>query len=112
MKWFAKIVLFGALSLGLAGCLAGTSAAAHVAADGWLAQLILGFWHGLIAPLTFSMAMFGQFFPKLMRALPYSFWGPWYAYDGREAGFAYNMGYCFGLFLIPSFLIARPKILL
>jgi hypothetical protein len=111
MKWFGKIVVFGALALGLSGCLAGSHAAAEMASNGWLGQLFLGFWHGFIAPITFSMGLFEQFFPRLFHALPYTLWGPWAAFDGAQAGFAYNMGFCFGLFFLPSFVFARPKIL-
>lgn len=111
MKRIGKIVLFGVLALTLCGCLPGSHGAAAVGSGGWLAHLMLGFWHGMVAPLTFAMEMASKFAPDFVRSLPYGLWGPWYAFDSGEAGFAYNMGFCFGLFFLPSFVFVRPRIL-
>ena len=112
MKRFLTFVLLGVIALTLTGCLAGSPEADQLVSTGWPGSLILGFWHGLIAPLSFLMEQLQNNYPGVLHTLPYEFWGPWHIYDTHNASFVYNIGFCFGLFFLPSFIWARPKILM
>jgi hypothetical protein len=112
MKSFGKVLLFGVLALSLTACLAGSREASNMSATGWVPSLLIGFWHGLIAPITFIMKGLATYYPDQLHVLPYIFWGPWEVYDGHLAGFVYNFGFCFGLLLPPALIWARPKVLM
>lgn len=90
MKPSAKAVALTILLLALAACVAGSGDSAHAADGGFLSQLLLGFWHGLIGPVTLLVELVGRFLPHLL---------PWKAhlYETKAAGVAYDLGFYFGL---------------
>ncbi len=102
MSRVGTIVVVCALGLFLAGCIAGTPEATNVMAAGDGAALVLGFWHGMIAPVTFLVSMVGVYHPGLIA-------GGVRVYQGATVGFSYNLGFCFGLFFWPFFLLWRPR---
>ena len=81
--------LFG-LVIALAACAAGSSESQHAASGGVLSQLLLGFWHGLIAPVMLIVEVIDKFVPKLL---------PWSVkfYEARGTGVVYDVGFYFGL---------------
>ena len=83
----------------LAACAAGTPEADHAAAGGALSLLVLGFWHGLIAPVTLIVEVLRKFAPSVVHL-------PWHMYGGH-AGVAYDIGFYFGLAGGPTFLGSR-----
>lgn len=98
MRPFATALLFGALVLILAACAAGTPDASHAQAGGPLSQLVLGFWHGLIAPITLIVEIIRRYVPGVLNL-------PWRMYGGDSV--PYDIGFYFGLAGGPSFLIWR-----
>ena len=104
MKPIAKPVRLGVLAVGLAlsltACAAGTPDATHTAAGGPLSELVLGFWHGLIAPITLLVEVIHRYIPGV---IPLS----WRLYQGSGVGVPYDIGFYFGLAGGPSFLFWR-----
>ena len=100
MRPFATAALLGAVALSLAACAAGTPDASHAAAEGPLSQLVLGFWHGLIAPITLLIEVVRRYLPGVV---PWNF----RLYEGEAAGVPYDIGFYFGLAGGPSFLFWR-----
>jgi len=86
--------------LALGACVAGSAESAHAASGGFLGQLLLGLWHGIIAPLMLIVEVINHFFPRLL---------PWSArfYETKGTGIAYDIGFYFGL--IGSPLIASRR---
>lgn len=86
LKW--TFLLCGALAL--SGCIAGSEASHHAAAGGFLLQILLGFWHGVIAPVALIVELINHFAPSLL---------PWHAqlYETHGTGVAYDIGFYFGL---------------
>jgi hypothetical protein len=81
--------------LAVSACAAGTEASHHAAQNGPLSQLLLGFWHGIIAPIT----LIGEIINKLSPgALPWKFG----FYEGRETSVVYDVGFFVGIFVGPS----------
>jgi len=79
------------LMLALSACVAGSTESEHAASSGGLlSQLLLGVWHGLIAPLMLVIEVIDQFFPHLL---------PWTVrfYEARGTGVVYDVGFYFGL---------------
>jgi hypothetical protein len=74
----------------LGGCIAGSEASHHAADGGFLMQLILGIWHGFIAPVTLIVEIINHFASKLL---------PWRAqlYEVHGTGVAYDIGFYLGL---------------
>jgi hypothetical protein len=83
------IVIAPALLL-LGACAAGSAASHHAAGQGALYQFILGFWHGVIAPVTLIVEIVNKLAPK---ALPWRF----HLYETQAAGVAYDIGFYLGL---------------
>jgi hypothetical protein len=84
-----------ALLLAVSACAAGSDASHHAAQSGVLQELLLGFWHGLIAPFT----LIGEIIDKLAPgALPWKF----RFYEGRDTDVIYDVGFFVGLFGGPS----------
>ena len=100
MRTLAFLALFGAVALTLAACAAGTPDASHAATEGPISQLVLGFWHGLIAPITLLVEVVHRYVPGVV---PWS----WRLYEGEAAGVPYDIGFYFGLAGGPSFLFWR-----
>ena len=85
-----KLALAGAALVALSACVAGSSEAQHAAEGGDLSLLILGFWHGLIAPVTVIIEVINRFAPHII---------PWKAqiYEIKATGVAYDVGFYFGM---------------
>jgi hypothetical protein len=90
MKRALTVVGLIALGLVLAACAAGSGEAEHAASGGVLSQLLLGFWHGLIAPVMLIIEVIDKFAPHLL---------PWNVkfYEARGTGVIYDIGFYFGL---------------
>lgn len=95
-----KILAVAVLAAGLSACVAGSGEAAHAAGGGAISQILLGFWHGVIAPLTLLGEIINHFAPHLL---------PWKVgfYETRAAGVAYDFGFFLGLAGAPSFIGSR-----
>jgi hypothetical protein len=98
MRPLATALLLGAIAAVLAACAAGTPDASQTAAGGPLSQLVLGFWHGLIAPITLLVEVIHRYAPGILNL-------PWHMYGGSSA--PYDIGFYFGLAGGPSFLFWR-----
>jgi hypothetical protein len=99
MKRFYQIAVFAVVAASLAACAAGSPDARQAAAGGPIPELILGFWHGLIAPITLIVEIIHRYVPGV---LPFS----WRMYQG-EAGVPYDIGFYVGLAGGPSFIFSR-----
>ena len=90
MKRILIFVGLAGLALTLAACAAGSAESQHAASGGVLSQLLLGFWHGLIAPLMLIVEVVNKFAPHLL---------PWDVrfYESRGTGVVYDVGFYFGL---------------
>jgi hypothetical protein len=95
-----KIVLAIGTTLLLAACAAGTPDAARTASEGPISLIVLGFWHGLIAPITLIVEVVRKFFPGV---LPLN----WHLYETGAASVPYDVGFYFGLAGGPGILISR-----
>jgi hypothetical protein len=92
-----KLSLCALLILALSACAAGTDASHQAAHAGALSEIILGFWHGLIAPI----ALIGEVIDKLApKALPWSF----RFYEIENSGVIYDVGFFVGLVAGPTLL--------
>jgi hypothetical protein len=93
-----KIPLRGAclaLLLAVSACAAGTNASHQAVQSGVLSELLLGFWHGLMAPFT----LIGEIIDRLAPgALPWKF----RFYESRDTSVIYDVGFFVGLFGGPS----------
>jgi hypothetical protein len=99
MKPVANALLFSAIALLLVACAAGTPDASQAAAGGPLSQLVLGFWHGLIAPITLLVEVIHRYAPSVLSL-------PWHMYGGSSS-VPYDVGFYFGLAGGPSFFFWR-----
>ena len=91
-----------ALLLLLAGCAAGTHDASQAASAGLVSQLVLGFWHGIIAPLTLLVEVIRRFLPGV---IPW----PWHMFETGSTSVPYDVGFYFGITSGPSFLFLRRR---
>lgn len=89
MNHALKIGVGMAVVLALSACVAGSGEAQHAAAGGTLSQLLLGVWHGIIAPVTLIVEIINKLAPHVL---------PWQAqlYE-KDSGVAYDVGFYFGL---------------
>jgi hypothetical protein len=98
-----KRVLIGlcaaAVVLALSACVAGSGESQHAVAGGVLLQALLGFWHGVIAPVTLIGEIINRFAPHAL---------PWTVrlYEARGTGVAYDVGFYLGLAGGPSLVFA------
>ena len=90
------------LALFLAACAAGSPDARQAAGGGPLSLLVLGFWHGLIAPVTLIIEVIQRFFPGVL-PIPQ----PWHLYEASAASVPYDVGFYFGLAGGPTFAYSR-----
>jgi hypothetical protein len=88
--------------LALGACTAGSAEAGHAASGGLVAQFLLGFWHGLIGPVTLIGEIINRFLPHLL---------PWQVrlYETKASGVAYDVGFYLGLAGGPSFALGRRR---
>jgi hypothetical protein len=102
MKQVARIACAAAAVLLLGACVAGSGESQHAAAGGWLSQLLLGFWHGVIAPVTLIGEIINAFAPHAL---------PWTVrlYETKGAKVAYDVGFYLGLAGGPSILFTRGR---
>lgn len=91
-----------ALALLLAACAAGSPDARQAAGGGPLTLLVLGFWHGLIAPITLIIEVIQRFFPGVL-PIPQQ----WHLYETSAASVPYDVGFYFGLAGGPTFAYSR-----
>lgn len=100
MRNVAKIAGAVAVVLTLSACVAGSGESQHAAEGGMLAQLLLGFWHGIIAPVTLIGEIINRFAPHVL---------PWtvHLYETKASGVAYDVGFYFGLMGGPSIIWTR-----
>ena len=89
MRKFGVIVVVTCSALLLAACAAGSAESSHAMAGGVLSQLVLGFWHGLIAPLTLLVEVIRKLAPGVVP------W-PWRLYELKNTSVAYDVGFYFG----------------
>lgn len=90
------------LALLLAACAAGSPDARQAASGGPLTLLVLGFWHGLIAPITLIIEVIQRFFPGVL-PIPQQ----WHLYETGAASVPYDVGFYFGLAGGPTFAYSR-----
>lgn len=96
----AKIVVFGVLALALAACAAGSPEAHQAVAGGPIALLALGFWHGIIAPITLIVEILNTFAPGVIPV-------HWHMYEPSAVSMPYDVGFYFGLAGGPSLFFIR-----
>ena len=92
-------VLITALAVTLTACAAGSPDAAAAAAGGPISQLILGFWHGIIAPITLIIELIHRFLPGVLNL-------NWHMYQAPGSA-PYDVGFFFGLGGGPTVLFSR-----
>jgi hypothetical protein len=102
MKRSVAIVVAASVLLVLAACAAGSPDSHHAAAGGALSQLVLGFWHGVIAPITLLIEVIRRFAPGL---LPW----PWHLYEASGTGVPYDVGFFFGITGGPTLFWSRRR---
>jgi hypothetical protein len=90
MNRFRSLALAVAFAALLTACAAGSADSAHAAQGGVLSQLVLGFWHGLIAPITLLIEVVRKLAPGVVP------W-PWRLYEVKNASVAYDVGFYLGL---------------
>lgn len=95
MNQTLKVVAALAILLALSACVAGSPESHHAAAGGVLSQLMLGFWHGMIAPVTLIIEIVNRLAPHAL---------PWSArlYEVKDAAAPYDVGFYLGLVGSPS----------
>jgi hypothetical protein len=74
----------------LCACAPGSQASHHAADGGFIAQLVLGLWHGVIAPVTLIVEIINKLLPRLL---------PWkmHLFERDGTGLAYDIGFFLGL---------------
>ena len=91
-----------ALLLTVSACAAGTAASQHAVQNGPLPELLVGLWHGMIAPIT----LIGEIIAKLAPGtLPWNF----RFYEVRDTGVLYDVGFFVGLFGGPSVILTGSR---
>ena len=102
MKPALKIAVAAVVLLALSACAAGSGESQHAAASGDLSQFFLGFWHGIIAPVTLIVEVINHFAPHLL---------PWKAhiYETGASGAPYDIGFYLGLAGSPVVVWSRRR---
>jgi hypothetical protein len=98
--WALRVAGIMVAVLALSACVAGSGESGQAASGGMLSQFLLGFWHGVIGPLTLIGEVINRFFPHLL---------PWkvHLYETKATGVAYDVGFYLGLAGGPSFAFGR-----
>lgn len=86
-----------ALLLLLGACVAGSAASNQAAHGGSVSEVVLGFWHGLIGPVTLIGEIINKITPG---SLPWTF----RFYETQNASVLYDVGFYVGLVVGPSML--------
>jgi len=97
-RTFAKIAMAALILSSLSACVAGSEASHHAAEGGSLSELLLGIWHGLIAPIT----LIGEIIQKVA---PHTLPWPVRFYETSNSDILYDVGFFFGLGGGPSILL-------
>ena len=90
----SRLVAMYALALGallvVASCLPGTQGAVSTGGDNMISAVLIGLWHGLLAPLTLIGEFINRFFPGSL---------PWnvHMYETALVGPFYDLGFYLGL---------------
>jgi hypothetical protein len=102
MRHVTRIACATAAVLLLGACVAGSGESQHAAAGGMLSQGLLGFWHGVIAPVMLIGEIINRLAPHAL---------PWTVrlYEARGTGVAYDVGFYLGLAGGPSILFTRGR---
>jgi hypothetical protein len=95
MNKASNAALLAFLLVALAACAAGSDASHQAVHNGAISQIALGFWHGLIAPITLIGEIIQKVSPKTL-AWSFRFYEP----DGT--GVLYDIGFFVGLVAGPS----------
>ena len=85
-----RIAFILALTCCVSACAAGSEASHHALQGGLLYELILGFWHGLIAPVTLIVEIIRKLAPGVIPL-------PWRLYELKNTSVAYDVGFYLGL---------------
>jgi hypothetical protein len=88
------------LMLLLTACAAGGPEAAAAAHRGWLSLLLLGLWHGIIAPVTLLVEIGHRLWPQTI---------PWAIrlYETQANSVVYDIGFFLGLGGGPTIVVRR-----
>ena len=97
MRQSVKIALGAVALTALSACVAGSPESQHAAASGLVSQVVLGFWHGIIAPVTLIVEIINRLAPH---ALPWDV----HLYEAKDTGVPYDVGFYLGLVGGPSIL--------
>jgi len=102
MKTTSRLLVPLAACLFAAACAAGSSDSAHAASSGFIAQFVLGLWHGVISPITLIVEIINSLLPHII---------PWHAhlYETKAAGAPYDLGFYLGLGGGPVVLWSRRR---
>jgi len=90
MKRIFTLLIPIAACLLASACAAGSTDSAHAASSGFIAEFVLGLWHGIISPITLLVEIINSLLPHV---LP---WRP-HLYETRAAGAPYDLGFYLGL---------------
>lgn len=101
MKSIPLIVLLG-FALTLAACAAGTPDAAKAASGGLVSELVVGFWHGIIAPITLLIEVIRALLPGVVPV-------DWRMLETAHPSVAYDVGFYFGITSGPTVFWARRR---
>ena len=100
LKSGLAIAVVLALGLCLAACAAGGAKSAQAAHGGLFSKFLLGFWHGIIAPVTLLVEVLHKLWPH---TIPWAF----KLYETKANSVAYDLGFFFGLGGGPVIVIRR-----
>lgn len=103
MKQSTMIALTTAVLFTLTACAAGSPDSHQAAGAGAISQLVLGFWHGVIAPVTLVIEVIRRFVPGV---LPW----PWHLYEATGTGVPYDVGFFFGITGGPTIFWSRRRL--
>ena len=95
-----SLIVAAPLVLFLGACAAGSAESQHAASGGLLPQLVLGFWHGVIAPITLLCEVINRLAPH---ALPWDL----HMFETKAGGAPYDVGFYFGIAGGPAVLWSR-----
>ena len=95
MKQSVKITGAVVMLSTLAACAAGSPESQHAAAGGELPQLLLGLWHGVIAPVTLIVEIVNRLAPNALS------WSPHF-FESKGTGVLYDIGFYLGLGVTPG----------
>jgi hypothetical protein len=93
----AKLALLALTVLGLTACVATSAESGQAAQEGSISEIMLGFWHGIIAPVVLLGEIIEAVSPSI---LPWSF----RVYEAEHTGVLYDVGFFVGLLAGPSLL--------